>query len=96
MLFLRQAMVQSAYEAVKVAVANHGTIADATSAATRVAAGRRVNDLQVEFQPANISTVQRGQLIRVIVSAPSNSNTVLPFGVLQNQRVIGSAAMVKE
>lgn len=96
MIFLRQAMVQSAYEAAKVAVQSNATVASARAAATRVAAGRRVNSVNVEFTPSDITRVPKGQPIRVIVSAPGNSNSVLPFGVFENKRVLASAVMVKE
>jgi hypothetical protein len=96
MVFLRQAMVQSAYEAAKVAVQPNATIGMATAAATRVAAGRRINSVNVVFSPADITSVPKGQPIRVIVSAPGDSNSLLPIGVFKNQRVLASAVMVRE
>jgi Flp pilus assembly protein TadG len=96
MLFLRQALVQSAYESAKVAVRTHATNAEATAAAQRVAAGRRISNMQISFSPADISSVPKGQLIRVSVSAPGNDNSLIPFDLFRDRIVSGGAAMVKE
>ena len=96
LLVLRQAMVQSAYEAAKVAVQSNATAADATAAANRVAAGRRLTSVQIEFSPSNIAGLAKGTPIRVTVSAPGNGNSLIPFGVFNNRTVAASATMMKE
>jgi Flp pilus assembly protein TadG len=96
MLFLRQAMVQSSYEAAKVAIKANGSNAAAIQVADEVVAGRRIKNLKVEFIPIDVSTVAKGDLIRVTVSAPGNTNSMLPFGPFKDRTVAAQAAMIKE
>ena len=96
MLFLRQAMIQSAYEGAKVAILDGSTNSDATAAIEAVGNGRRLNDLEIEFDPSNVAAADPGDLITVTVSAPGDSNSFLKFGPFKNKMVSASAVMVKE
>ena len=96
LLFLRQALIQSAYEGAKVAIRNEGNEADAISAVNAVAAGRRLSGVNVTFTPSNISSAAAGEMIRVTVSAPGDANSFIPFGPFQGQTVSAEAVMVKE
>ncbi|MFK7767142.1 MAG: TadE/TadG family type IV pilus assembly protein [Mariniblastus sp.] len=96
MLFLRQALIQSSYEGAKVAVRNTGTNALATQAAQAVASGRNLNGMTVTFDPADVSAAAGGDIIRVTVVAPGDSNSFIPFGPFQNRVVSAQAVMVKE
>ena len=96
MLFLRQALIQSAYEGVKIAVRNDGTKEAAILAIENVAASRRINELSVEFSPKNISKVDQGEIISVTISAPGDVNSLIPFGPFKDRIVSARAVMVKE
>ncbi|MEM7454156.1 MAG: TadE/TadG family type IV pilus assembly protein [Planctomycetota bacterium] len=96
MLFLRQTMIQSSYEAAKVAILAEGTTQDALAAGLAVADGRNLEDVQITFDPTNIESVPPGDLITITASAPGDSNSLIPFGPFQNRTVSASAVMVKE
>lgn len=96
MLFLRQALIQSAYEGVKIAVRTDAENNDAVAAAEAVAAGRRIDDLVVTFDPVNIQSAAKGELIRVTVSAPGDANSLIPYGPFKNRTIAAEAVMVKE
>ncbi len=96
LLFLRQALIQSSYEAAKVAVKNTGTNSVATTAAQQVAAGRRIANLTITFQPADVSSAAKGDFVRVTIAAPGNANSVIPFGPFKDRIVSAQAVMVKE
>ncbi len=96
LMFLRQALVQSAYEGAKVAIRNGGTNADATAAVNAVAAGRRINSLNVTFTPSDISSVTPGETIRVDITAPGDANSFIPFGPFKGKTITAQAVMVKE
>jgi Flp pilus assembly protein TadG len=96
MLFLRQALVQSAYEGVKVAARNNGDNARATEAVENVAEGRRLKNMSVTFSPKNVAAASQGEIIRVTVSAPGDANSFIPFGPFKNRTVSAQAVMVKE
>ena len=96
MLFLRQALIQSAYEGAKVAIRDNGNNADATTAIANVADGRRLNDVAVEFSPKNVGKAKQGEFVSVTISVPGDSNSFIPFGPFKNRVVSARAVMVKE
>jgi Flp pilus assembly protein TadG len=63
LLFCKQAMVQSAYQAAMVATKSDGTNAKAVDAALRVAQGRRISGIQITFNPPNIDRVASGTVM---------------------------------
>ncbi len=96
LLFLRQALVQASYEGVKTAVRRGGDESLAILAATDVLDGRSLEGFTIELEPSDVSTVERGQPITMIVSAPGEENSLFPFGPFRNQNVVATATMVKE
>jgi len=96
MLFLRQALVQSAYESAKIAVHRDGTNAAARLAAEQVAAGRRIQNLTIQFSPGDVASVPRGRPVTVTVSAPGDENCLLKLPGITNRKDSSSAVMVKE
>ena len=96
LLFLRQALVQSAYEGVKVAIRQDSVESDVTNIATAVTDGRRLQGVTVETTPADITSVPQGELITVRITAPVSGNTLIPGGVFTLTNVSAQAVMVKE
>jgi hypothetical protein len=96
MIFLRQAMVQSAYEGAKVATKHQSTNQLAIDAITAVTAGRNLDNVTITFDPADVSTVLPGDPITVIVAAPGDSNSIIPFGPFRNRQVSASSTWIKE
>lgn len=95
MLFLKQTLVQAAYEGAKVAIVTGDT--ERTEASINaVAAGRNIQNLEVEFVPTNLADAVPGQTISVIVSAPGDTNSIIPFGPFRNRIVRNSTSMVRE
>ena len=96
MLFLRQTLVQASYEGIKTAVKTGGNLADAEAAAQSVTDGRNLEDVSILIEPSDIENVERGQIIRITVSAPGDNNSVFPFGPFAGKNISASAVMVKE
>ncbi len=96
MIFLKQTLAQAAYEGAKVAIHRNATNADVTAATQRVLAGRALNDVTVNLNPSNIRSARRGDLITIEVIAPSDANSIFPFGPFKGRVVAGRAVMVKE
>jgi hypothetical protein len=94
-IFLRQALVQAAYEAAKVAVKTANP-SQAESSALAVTRGRRIDQVRVEFEPSDLAIARRGEIIHVRVSAPGDSNTILPIGVFRGRMIGAEAVMVME
>lgn len=96
MIFLKQMLVQSAYEGAKVAIQNRASNTDIETATRAVLVGRSLDDVTVETNPINVESARRGDMVVIRVSAPSDANSLFPFGVFSSQRVTGTAVMVKE
>ncbi len=96
MIFLKQTLVQSAYEGAKVAIRRNVTSADVEAATRSVLAGRSLQQARVEINPSNIELARRGDVILVRVTAPGDANSLFPFGPLQGREVAATAVMVKE
>jgi hypothetical protein len=95
MIFLRQALVQSAYEAAKVAAKTGDSFA-ATEAALDVADGRGVDQLTIDFSPSDVESAPRGQVIVVTLEAPGDQSSPFPLGLFRGLTVGARAVMVKE
>ena len=96
LLFLRQALIQSAYEGAKVAIKANAENSDVFAAAEAVAAGRNLTGMTINLEPSDVSTADAGDIIRVTISAPGDSNSLIQFGPFKNQTVSARAVMVKE
>jgi Flp pilus assembly protein TadG len=96
MLFLRQAMIQSAYEGVKVAILRNADNDDAIAAAEAVIRGRNLGGVTISFDPPDIATAVPGDTIRVTAAAPGDANSFIPFGPFKNHVVAAEAVMIKE
>lgn len=96
MAFLRQTLVQSAYEGVKVAVRRGNDAANGQAAAQAVIDGRSLAGTTITFSPSDPDSASAGEPITITVTAPSDANSVLPFGPFQGKTVTVTATMAKE
>ncbi len=95
LLFLKQTLVQAAYEGAKVAIVS-GDSEQVTQVVDAVAASRNLNGVQIEFNPSDLANVPSGETVTITISAPGDSNSFIPFGPFENQTVRTSASMVRE
>lgn len=96
MIFLRQALVQSAYESVKEAVKTNGGQATALTRGQEVLAFRDITGESITFEPSNVDDLEPGTPVTVTVSAPGDANSVIPFGPFKGQTISVTATMLKE
>ena len=96
MIFLRQALVQSAYETVKESVKTNGDQATARLRGQQVLDAREVEGETITFSPANTDDLPRGTPVTVTVSAPGDANSILSIGPFKGQTITVSATMLKE
>ena len=96
MIFMRQAMVQAAYETAKESVRRGGSQASGLTAGNEVLAARSIVDASINFQPGNVGNAPRGAPVTVSISAPGDTNTILPFGPFAGITVNVQATMIKE
>jgi len=95
LLFLRQTLVQAAYEGAKVAIVT-GDSDQVDAVVDLVAASRNLSEVNVQFTPSDIASVPAGETITVTLTAPGDENSLIPFGVFRNLTIEANASMVRE
>ena len=95
LLFLKQTLVQAAYEGAKVAIVS-GDTEKVEAVVEAVVAGRNLEGVQVEFTPSDIANLPPGEMLTVTITAPGDSNSLVPFGPFTNQIIGTSASMIRE
>lgn len=96
LIFLRQALVQSAYETVKESVRINGSQADGLTRGEQVLSFRNIQSPAITFSPSNVDSLAPGTPVTVTVTAPGDSNSVFPFGPFLNKTITVRATMLKE
>ena len=96
LIFLRQALIQSAYETVKESVRTNGSQAEGLVRGEQTLSFRNIDSPSITFSPTNVDSLDPGTPVTVTVSAPGDSNSVFPFGPFKNQTITVSATMLKE
>ncbi len=96
MIFLKQSLTVAAYEGVRTALVSGATAADARTAGERVLSDRRVAGGAIVVSPANLASIAPGEYIEVTVSAPANSNSVIPGSFFRGRTLSATAVMMKE
>ena len=96
MIFLRQALQATAYEAVRAAVAPDGTTEAVLLRANAMLAQRRVQDATVQLRPSNLAQATMGAQVTVTVTAPIDSNRLLPPWFFASGNLTVNCVMLKE
>lgn len=96
MVFLRQTVEMSAYEAARVAVVKQTTSAQVQTAAKSLLDSRNVKDYTITISPANFQSAAYGTFIQVEVRAPCAKNGLIPSIFYGARDVVGTVEMMKE
>lgn len=96
MIFIRQAVVQSAYETIKATVKPEGSVAQGRQRGEEVLSFRNITASSVRFNPSNVEAQPKGTPITVTIQAAADRNRFFSFGVFEGQLVEVSATMLKE
>jgi hypothetical protein len=96
MIFLDHSLTIASYEGVRVAINYDGTTAGATARCNQIISQREVAGATVTINPSNVSNVPKGDPIVVTVSAPCDSNMIIPPWFFGGRTLSASTTMVKE
>ena len=96
MLFLRQAVVQSAYEGAKTAAKTDGDVATADRLVREILDARRTTPSSISFDPANVENLPPGTPFTLTVAVPGDSKSITGVGPFNGLTIEASATMVKE
>ena len=96
MYFMRQALVQSAYETVREVVKSDGSQAIAIQRGQQTLEFRNITGETITFAPPQVENLAPGTPVTVTVVADGDINTILPFSVFSGRTISATATMNKE
>lgn len=96
MVFVKQAMTASAYEAAREAIEPDGTTAAATLLAHNVLDARGITGYGVVFDPPVAENTSPGTVIRVTVTAPADINSPVSAAFRRTTNLQARVVMVKQ
>lgn len=96
MIFVTQTLHIAAYEGTRVALVPKITPAQVDFAIRQILNDRRVQNATITIEPSNFSAAPIQTFIRVRVTAPANSNTLVSPIFFTNRTLRGECAMMKE
>lgn len=95
-IYLKNSLRVVAYEAVREGVKPTGTNATVSARANEIITARNVQGATVTTSPADITTANAGDYITVTVTAPANSNTIMPNWFFTDKIIKDELVMTRE
>lgn len=95
-IFLNHSLTIAGYEGVRVAINYDGTNADVMSRCNEILTEREVIDGSVSLNVGDVAAVPRGTPISITVTAPCDSNAIIPAWFYGGRTLSVTTTMVKE
>jgi len=96
MIFLDHSLTITSYEGVRVAINYDGTNSAVLDRCDEIISERGIEDATIAINPTNVATAPRGTPISITVSAPCDSNALIPPWFYGGKTLTVSTTMVKE
>ena len=96
MIFLNHSLSIASYEGVRVAINYDSTTQQVEDRCEMLINARHVSGGLVEIEPPDVASVDRGERIAVTVSAPCDSNALIPPWFFGGRTLSATTIMVKE
>lgn len=96
MIFLDHGLTITSYEGVRVAINYDSTNTKVLDRCNLLISERGIADSSISITPSNVATVPRGQPITITVSAPCDSNAIIPAWFFGGRTLTATTVMVKE
>lgn len=96
MIFLKQSLAIAAYEGARTAIVPGATTAQVEAACNQILADRKVQGGSVTINPKDIAALNPGDYVDVTVTAPCNTNSVVPNTFYRGKTLSSSASMMIE
>ena len=96
MIFLKQSLAISAYEGARTAIIPGATKTQVEAACQQILTDREVKSGTVTIKPTDIAALNPGDFVDVTVSAPCNSNSVVPNTFYRGRTLTSTASMMIE
>lgn len=95
-IFLQQSLEVAAYEGARVSIVPRSNAGNVEAAASLQLEGRGIQDFSVTVVPSNFSTQPYGTFVRVQVSAPCNTNSLLFSTIYRSRTLTAEVEMMLE
>lgn len=96
MIFLDHSLSIAAYEGARVAIAYDATSTKVHDRCDEMIEARDIEGATVSLTPANVATVPRGERVSVTVTAPCDSNMIIPAWFFGGRALSATTVMIKE
>ncbi len=96
MIFLQQSLKMAAYEGARVAIVPTTRSSDVESAANQILTPRHIQNASISVTPNDFQSAPYGTFVRVSVSVPCLSNSVIPSSLYSPRTLTGNVEMMKE
>ncbi len=96
MIYLDHGLSIASYEGVRVAINYDSTNSAAIARCNEIIDARHIAGSSISISPSNVANVSKGTPITITVSAPCNSNAMLPLWFYSGKTLTCAATMVKE
>ncbi len=78
LIHLRDSLCVASYEAARLMVKGEANRPSAVDRAERILAARGIINPRVDIRPADVSSIDRGDAVTVVVSVPASGHSYLP------------------
>lgn len=96
MIYLDHSLSIASYEGVRVGINYDATTSEVYNKCSEMITARNVVDGTITITPSDVSTAERGTQISVTVSAPCDSNSLIPPWFFGSKTLSATTIMVKE
>jgi Flp pilus assembly protein TadG len=96
MIYLKQSLTIAAYEGARTANIEGMSNDDVIATCTQILQDRRVNSATVTIDPADITTMNAGEIITVTCSAPCDPNAFINHKYFTGKSLSGCAKFVRK
>lgn len=96
MIFLNHSLTIAAYEGIRVAINYDGTNTDVMARCNEIITEREVNNSSISLNVGDVALVPRGTPISITVTAPCDTNAIIPLWFFTGRTVSVTTTMVKE
>ncbi|MCA9169157.1 MAG: pilus assembly protein [Planctomycetales bacterium] len=96
LVFLQQSLQTTAYETARFAVAPNSVSSTAIDRGSQIITDRRIKSATIELDPKNMEKTDPGTLVVARVTAPLNSNRLIPAFFYGDQQLTAEVTMMKE
>jgi Flp pilus assembly protein TadG len=95
-IFLKQSLTVAAYEGVRTALEEGSTASAVQATCNQILSDRKVQEASVTLTPSDMSVLQPGEYIDVTVSAPCDTNSLVPTSFYRGRQMSATASMMIE